>query len=53
MLANLEKEIELNSDIIAKAGSTTEIEANRATGKMSAILTLEGPAGTLNDFGVV
>ena len=36
MLANLEKEIELNSDLIAKAGSTAEIEANHAAGKMSA-----------------
>ena len=45
MLDNLEKEIRLNSDIIAKAGSTAEIEENRKNGKMSAILTLEGPAG--------
>ena len=51
MLSNLEKEIELNSDIIAKAGSTAEIEANRAAGKMSAILTLEGPAGIKFDAG--
>ena len=45
MLNNLEKEIERNSDLIAKAGSTAEIEENRKSGKMSAILTLEGPAG--------
>lgn len=45
MLSHLEHEIELNADLIAKAGSTAEIEANRAAGKMSAILTLEGPAG--------
>ena len=51
MLSNLEKEIELNSDIIAKVGSTAEIEANRAAGKMSAILTLEGPAGIKFDAG--
>ena len=51
MLSNLEKEIELNSDIIARAGSTAEIEANRAAGKMSAILTLEGPAGIGFDAG--
>lgn len=51
MLSNLEKEIERNSDIIAKAGSTTEIEANHASGKMSAILTLEGPAGIGFDAG--
>ena len=51
MLTNLEKEIGLNSDIIAKAGSTAEIEANHAAGKMSAILTLEGPAGITFDAG--
>ena len=51
MLSNLEQEIERNSDIIAKAGSTAEIEANRAAGKMSAILTLEGPAGIGFDAG--
>lgn len=51
MLSNLEKELELNSDIIAPAGSTAEIEANRAAGKMSAILTLEGPAGINFDAG--
>ena len=51
MLTNLEKEIELNSDIIARAGSSAEIEANHAAGKMSAILTLEGPAGINFDAG--
>ena len=51
MLTNLEREIGLNSDIIAKAGSTAEIEANHAAGKMSAILTLEGPAGINFDAG--
>jgi len=51
MLSNLEQEIERNSDIIAKAGSTAEIEANRAAGRMSAILTLEGPAGIGFDAG--
>ena len=51
MLSNLEKEIALNSDIIAKAGSTAEIKANHAAGKMSAILTLEGPAGINFDAG--
>ena len=51
MLDNLEKELALNSDIIARAGSTAEIEANRAAGKMSAILTLEGPAGIRFDAG--
>ena len=51
MLTNLEKELVLNSDIIAKAGSTAEIEKNLADGKMSAILTLEGPAGIDFDAG--
>ncbi|MBE6950673.1 MAG: membrane dipeptidase [Ruminococcaceae bacterium] len=51
MLANLEREIELNADLIAKAGTTAEIETNRAAGKMSAILTLEGPAGIGFDAG--
>ena len=51
MLSNLEQELALNNDIIAKAGSTAEIEANRAAGKMSAILTLEGPAGIGFDAG--
>ncbi len=45
MLDNLEAELEQNADLIAKAGSPAEIEANRKGGKMSAILTLEGPAG--------
>ena len=51
MLDNLEKELALNSDIIAKAGSTAEIAANLSAGKMSAILTLEGPAGINFDAG--
>ena len=51
MLSNLEKEIERNSDLIARAGSTAEIEENRKNGKMSAILTLEGPAGINFDAG--
>ncbi len=45
MLSNLETELEKNADLIAKARTTAEIEANRSSGKMSAILTLEGPAG--------
>ena len=51
MLSNLEQEIARNSDLIAMAGSTAEIEANHAAGKMSAILTLEGPAGINFDAG--
>ena len=51
MVDNLEKELALNSDIIAKVGSAAEVEANLASGKMSAILTLEGPAGIDFDAG--
>ena len=51
MLSNLEKEIERNADLIARAGSVAEIEENRKTGKMSAVLTLEGPAGIGFDAG--
>ena len=51
MLSNLEKEIALNSDLIDLAGSAAEIAANQAVGKMSAILTLEGPAGIGFDAG--
>ena len=45
MVANLLKELEANSDVIAKACSTDDIRRNAEAGKMSAILTLEGPAG--------
>lgn len=51
MLDNLEAELESNKDLIARAGSTAEIEANRAAGRMSAILTIEGPAGINFDAG--
>ncbi len=45
MLTNLERELEVNSDIIVKARTAAEVEENRRHGKMSAFLTLEGPAG--------
>ena len=45
MVGNLLRELEMNSDTIAQARNTAEIEANLASGKMSAVLTLEGPAG--------
>lgn len=45
MVSNLLREIDANSDCIAQARNTREIEKNLAAGKMSAILTLEGPAG--------
>lgn len=38
-------ELENNKDLIRQAFSTGDIEKNRESGKMSAILTIEGPAG--------
>ena len=38
-------EVEKNSDLIALAFSPKDVQANLAKGKMSAILTIEGPAG--------
>ncbi len=37
--------LEENSDMIAQAFTAEDIEDNRKNGKMSAILTIEGPAG--------
>ena len=39
------REVEKNSDLISLTYSASEIEDNRKNGKMSAILTIEGPAG--------
>lgn len=44
-LENLLKELADNNDLILPAGSATEIQKNAEQGKMSAVLTLEGPAG--------
>ena len=44
-LATIQREVDKNSDLISIVYSTGEIEENRAAGKMSAILTLEGTAG--------
>lgn len=44
-LATIQREVDRNQDLIAFAYSAGEVEANRAQGKMSAILTIEGPAG--------
>lgn len=41
----LQREMDRNKDLISIAYSPKEIEENRKTGKMSAILTLEGTAG--------
>lgn len=45
MVSNLLRELAQNADVIAQARSSAEVEANLAAGRMSAILTLEGPAG--------
>lgn len=44
-LATIQREVDKNSDLISIAYSAEEIEENRALGKMSAILALEGTAG--------
>ena len=44
-LATIQREVDRNQDLISFAYSAGEVEANRAQGKMSAILTIEGPAG--------
>lgn len=44
-IATLQREMDRNKDLISIAYSPKEIEENRKTGKMSAILTLEGTAG--------
>ena len=44
-LATILRETEENSDVIRLAYSAHEVKANRDQGMMSAILTIEGPAG--------
>lgn len=44
-IATIQREVDKNSDLISLAYSTQEIEENRRQGKMSAVLTIEGPAG--------
>ena len=39
------REVEINRDLISLVYSVKEVEENRKNGKMSAILTIEGPAG--------
>ena len=39
------REVEKNSDLISLAYNAKEIQINQKNGKMSAILTIEGPAG--------
>lgn len=45
MLATILREIEKNSDLIRLAYDASDIEENFCQGVMSAILTIEGPAG--------
>lgn len=44
-MENIMVHLEENSDMIAQAFTAKDIEDNRKNGKMSAILTIEGPAG--------
>ena len=44
-LATIQREVDKNKDLISIAYSPKQIEKNRESGKMSAILTLEGTAG--------
>lgn len=44
-LATIQREVSKNQDLISLVYTPDEIEANRAAGKMSALLTIEGPAG--------
>lgn len=44
-LSTIITQLERNSDIISLAYTPAEVEENRKNGKMSGILTIEGPAG--------
>ena len=44
-IATIQREVDKNSDLISLVYSPEEIEENRRVGKMSALLTIEGPAG--------
>ena len=44
-ISTITEEVEANSDVIAFATSADQVETNAAKGLMSAILTIEGPAG--------
>ena len=48
-IATIQREIDANSDMISIAYSPGEIRANQDSGRMSAILTLEGTAGFGHD----
>ena len=44
-LSVIVSQVEMNKDLICQAYSTKDVAENRNNGKMSAILTIEGPAG--------
>lgn len=44
-LATIQREVDKNKRVISFAYSMADVEANRDRGKMSAIMTIEGPAG--------
>lgn len=44
-IASIQREVDKHKRMIGFAYSADDVEANRAKGKMSAILTIEGPAG--------
>lgn len=44
-IATIQREVEHNKNMIQLAHSMDEVAENRAAGKMSAVLTIEGPAG--------
>lgn len=44
-LATIQREVDKNKRLIRFAYSADEVETNREAGKMSAVLTIEGPAG--------
>ena len=44
-LEAVQREVAANSDVIAFARTADQVDANHHSGKMSAILTIEGPAG--------
>ena len=44
-MATVLREVEKNADLISLAYSPKDVEKNLEKGKMSAILTIEGPAG--------
>ena len=52
-LATIQRESDKNKDLIGLAYTPRDIEENAAAGKMSAVLTIEGPAGFGFDPGLL